>query len=66
MRPTEIFSDRLRLAVESGASASAIMVEPALRFGHEARDPMPAGKSSTREFLNADQHDNYFKAENRF
>jgi hypothetical protein len=41
-------------------------VEPALRFGHEARDPMPAGKSSTREFLNADQHDNYFKAENRF
>jgi hypothetical protein len=48
-RPTEIFSDRLRLAVESGASAIAIMVEPVRRFGEEARDSMPAGKSSTRE-----------------
>jgi len=49
-RPTEIFNDLLRLAVESGASAIAIMVEPVRRFGQEARDPMPAGKSSIHEF----------------
>ncbi len=40
--------------------------EPVLRFGQEARDPMPSGKASAREFLKSDEDNKYFKQLKRF
>ena len=42
------------------------VVEPVRRFGREARDSMPPGKSSTREFLKSDEDDTSFKPVRRF
>jgi hypothetical protein len=42
------------------------VVDPVLRFGQEARNPVPAGKLSLREFLKSDEYDTSFNPVRRF